>query len=157
MSITLLGMDKNNKIWTDNIVAFRAEFACLLVSNLSDAIYLTDQDIIKGRRLLFNLKTINNFLPKGIVCKVGSAKRTNYINIKIGGSITTQHIPWEAMDLLFYKDGKRIKDRRVLYPFYSLIIELMGDLLQQIILYNTFIHVGLATSRAKITKRRFLK
>ena len=161
MSIEILGMHANNKIWVDNsyeeIAKFTKEFKPILVSYFSDSIFLKDADIIKGRQLLFLLKTINNFLPKNIICKVNSGKRTKYINKKVKGARLSQHPFWEALDLHFYIDGKRIYSKEVLKGFYKLIIELLSDALQQVILYPTFVHIGLATSRRKVTKRRNIK
>jgi len=160
MSVRLAGFDPENKIWTrqnSSINNFRNEFEHLLVSSFDDVILLTDQDIIKARFLNFILKTINNILPSGITCEVNSGKRTKLINKKVKGSRTSQHLHWEAMDLHFFNYGTRIRNKKQLKVFFDIILETLGDLIQQGILYHTFIHLGFATSRTKVTKRRIIK
>jgi len=155
MSIGINGFSELNKIWTSNIEKFRKEFKPILISSYTDSIYLTDKDIIKGRRLLFILETINNILPKDTYCKVGSGKRTLGINAKLkGSSRTSQHLFWEALDLHFYDLQGRITSKTRLRPILELIISTLGDEIQQGLLYTTFIHIGLSTSRTRVSLRR---
>ena len=53
----------------------------------------------------------------------------------------------------FFKDGKRIEGKD-LTPIYNAICDNFDDSLQQVLSYSWGIHIGLATSRTKVTFRR---
>jgi hypothetical protein len=149
MSIKILGIYGNDTFFVENYKYF-------FQSKYEDEYELTYKDFHK-LDMLYNLyDSINLYLydKSKIDVRVSSGFRTKKINKLVGGSPTSQHLHFEAMDLHFYKNNKRIRGHEVMEGIAELIDEVFSDFIIQMFWYDWGIHIGLATARTKITKRR---
>lgn len=135
---------------------FDKYYGDFFVSKHNDTHKLTIQEFYKLNRLNEMYYDIKSFLmnDKDIVARIGSAFRTEKINELIGGSKTSQHLFFEAIDLHFYKNGERIRGHEETKKIADMIDNLFGDMIQQMFWYDWGIHIGLATARTNITRRR---
>ena len=155
-------LHEDNKVWIYEIeeMWLRDYFT----SHHKDEIILTDAMISKLDILDYIKSTIEVILTDlGLVddVKVSSAVRTwqthlqiyahlnKYRKVKLKVPKDSQHLHFEAIDLHFYKDGKRIEGKD-LAPIYETIVSTLGDSFVQILSYSWGIHIGLATSRTKV-------
>jgi len=131
-------------------------YSYLLVSNYDDTYELTTKDIYKLTRLEDLFFQISKYVTtkKDITIKVSSGFRTKKINKLAGGSSTSQHLYFEAMDLHFYKKGKEITGVENMKEIASIIDEMFEDMIQQMFWYDWGIHIGIATSRKRLKKVR---
>jgi len=162
MGVEIKGFRKANKVYTakKDLLKIQLDFAPILVSSHQDHIWISDKAVAKGYRLLSVFVRVSQLVYNafGYITRVNSGYRTFKINKLLpGSSKTSQHPFWEALDLAFYdKQGNRILDKDVLLEIFNLIVKCMGGELAQVLFrrYGTFIHVGLVTTRRKLSIQR---
>ena len=145
MSIKIIGaLSSSNDILSD-----------LLVSKYKDEYNLKAFEGFK-LNMLNNIYLNIKFLMSGtgITPVISSGFRTPKINKLDGGSSTSQHLYFEAMDLHFYKNGKRITGVDNMKEIANIIDEMFEDIIQQMFWYDWGIHIGIATSRKRLKKVR---
>ncbi len=149
MSIIINKIDGHNILYTKMSRVLYEDLDTMLPSRHKDTITLTDtiavklhtlRDFLNSIRVLMNLTQ-----PTHIRVNVNSGYRTPKINRLVGGSRTSQHMQATAMDLSFtHEDGTRCSHRE-LQAIAAIILKHYGNTIRQIIVYKTFIHIGLAT------------
>ncbi len=168
MSITFKELHKDNKIFKKMENVDLEVITPLLKSKHFDEIIATDKMLVKMSELYNKTKFIEDLLQiLDLVdsVKISSAVRTwqthlqiyEHLNknrkVKLKVPKDSQHLHFEALDLHFFKDGKRIEGKDLL-PIYEVIDNNLGDSFVQILSYSWGIHVGLVTTRTKVTFRR---
>ena len=157
MSIEILSLHKENKIYTDIYVL--PNFSHLLVSSHYDLWEdVTDEEIKSLINLDKSFREIKKLVWNrfGLITKISSCVRSLLTNTKIGGSKSSQHMFLEAFDLHFYKiDGKtRVYEKKILLEIFEAIDEKFGKKIVQLFRYSWGIHVGFFTERKQVTYRR---
>ena len=129
------------------------DYSDYLVSGHEDEKLFTVKEIMKFDLLEFFYYSVDELFYKerenGVVAtvKINSAYRTEKINKLVKGAKNSQHKFIEAMDLSFFRDGRKITGED-LKKIAREIDKVLDFMILQLIVYDRFIHFGLVTTDA---------
>ena len=158
MAITIISLHKDNKVFKDMEVVKKFDFQSILVSNHTDVIEnLTDKMIyrliILRERLYDITAAIKELFGVDTVCSSGG--RTKKVNKLVGGSSSSQHPDFKALDLNFYINGVRTRDKDTIEMIFAFLSGFLDGMWIQMFKYSWGIHIGFVDSeRLTIDKRK---
>jgi len=145
MSVIILGLFSENKYFKSEDFLKDMKFERFMVSKHYDEIVLTDTQMYR----LLDLKdfftkvySVVKTIDLAIEPQVNSGYRSFKINKLVGGSPSSQHPDFKALDISFWRGNVQITGLE-LRGLCMEINKVIGNSILQLICYETFIHMSL--------------